>query len=363
MASYLLLGLFHEATPTADTIQRLHALGVRDENITVMSDMPYRPEWLGRPPHRGRVALFALVGAGLGLVTALFLTVGIWLLYPLSQGGQPLVPIPPTLIVLFEVTMLGTMWAAFFSMLLENRFPRFKSQLYDPRITEGHIGVLVELPEGLADEAEAILKANGAHHLQRVEEKRGLFERHGGRLEQYRARVATALRGPDWGHRRFWLAALAIIVVVGGVIGLIPYGVLPVSFPTQMENQVSIGYEQGPRLAAPAAAVPIQGPVLIDNQPATEPIPPSPASLQRGAVWFGLICQVCHGPQGEGNGTLSGFFTPKPANLTGDTVQKLSDADIFLVLTNGFVVMPSMAENLSVQDRWDVINHVRTLKK
>ena len=55
-------------------------------------------------------------GAILGLAAGVFLTVGIFLLYPLVQGGQPIVPFPPTLIVLFEVTMLGMMWAAFFGM-------------------------------------------------------------------------------------------------------------------------------------------------------------------------------------------------------------------------------------------------------
>jgi hypothetical protein len=133
MGNALLLGLFHEATPTADTIDQVRALGISDDSITVMSGMPYRPEILGRPRYRGRVGRLALLGALLGLLLGLFLTVGIWLLYPLVQGGQPIIPIPPTLIILFEATMLGTMWAAFFSLLLENRFPIFKSQLYDPR--------------------------------------------------------------------------------------------------------------------------------------------------------------------------------------------------------------------------------------
>ena len=363
MAQTLLLGLFHEATPTADTIEQLRALGIPDDQVTVMSGMPYRPEMLGRPRHRGRVGLFALVGALLGLVTALFLTIGIWLLYPLVQGGQPITPIPPTLIILFEVTMLGTMWASFFSMLLENRFPVFKSQLYDPRITEGHIGLLAEVDEKIADQVEQVLKANGAHHFQRVEDKRPLFRQHGGTWQDFRERVAASISGPDSGHRKFWLAVLAILVVGGAIGALVPYGVFPISFPTQMENQVSIAYEQGPRLSAPAESVPVQGPVLIDNQPATEPIPTSADSVQRGKVLFGLTCIICHGASGTGNGAVAAFLTPKPADLTSSRVQQLSDDGIFLVVTNGLGVMPSIAENLDVQDRWDVINYVRTLKK
>jgi mono/diheme cytochrome c family protein len=71
---------------------------------------------------------------------------------------------------------------------------------------------------------------------------------------------------------------------------------------------------------------------------------------------------MCHGPEGRGNGTLSGYYTPPPADLTSDRVQALSDQQIFMVLTQGWGLMPSMAENLSPVDRWNVINHIRSLR-
>ena len=341
MAEVLLLGLFHEATSTADTIDQLRRLGLPDEMITVMSGMPYRPEMLGRPRPQRRLGRIALLGALAGCLLGLFLTVGIFLLYPLEQGGQPIVPVPPSLIILFEATMLGAMVATFVGLLLENRFPIFKSQLYDPRITEGHIGVLAQVGAALANQAESILTANGAHHLHRVD----------------------ASQPPDRGHTVFWaMAAGAVLVLAIGVL-LIAYDIVKVSFPTQMADQDSTAYEQGPRLAAPAEAVPIQGPVLIAGQPATEPISPTVNSLQRGQVLFGITCAVCHGQDGTGDGPLSGYFSPKPANLTGEAVQSLSDAEIFLVITQGRGLMPSLAENLSPVERWDVINYVRSLKK
>jgi high-affinity iron transporter len=80
-------------------------------------------------------------------------------------------------------------------------------------------------------------------------------------------------------------------------------------------------------------------------------------------VLFNTNCALCHGPEGTGNGPLSGFFSPKPADLTGDRVQSLTNAELFLIITQGRGLMPSLAENLSAGERWDVINHVRTLKK
>jgi mono/diheme cytochrome c family protein len=341
MAEVQLLGLFHEATPTADTIDQLRKLGVSDEKITVMSGIPYRAEILGRPRPRRGVGLITLVGSVLGLLTGLFLTAGLFLLYPLVQGGQPIVPIPPSLIILFELTMLGTMWAAFFGFLNANRLPVFTSQVYDPRITEGHIGVLARVDEALADRVESILKENGAHHLRRE-----------AGVEQLDIRLVV-----------FRAAVPVLILVLAVVTILIAYDVLKISFPTQMEHQDSIAYGQGPRLAAPAAAIPVQGPVLIAGQPASEPIPATAGSLQRGQVLFGINCALCHGSGGAGNGTVGAFFSPKPADLTSDTVQGLSDNEIFLAITQGFGLMPSLAENLSPVERWDVINYVRSLKK
>jgi mono/diheme cytochrome c family protein len=78
---------------------------------------------------------------------------------------------------------------------------------------------------------------------------------------------------------------------------------------------------------------------------------------------FSITCQVCHGPQGNGLSPLAGFFPTPPADLTGSTVQSLTDAQIYVIITQGFKVMPPMAENLSPTERWDVINYVRTLKK
>ena len=341
MADVLLLGLLHEASPTAETIDQLRRLGVPDEKITVMSGMPYRAEMLGRPRSRGKLVRFSLVGALCGLALGAFLTAGIFLLYPLVQGGQPTVPIPPSLIVLFETTMLGTMWATFLGLLLENRFPIFKSQLYDPRITEGHIGVLVQVDESLAGQAEKVLVDNGAHHMNR------------GDLSQ----------PADTGHRLFWSGALAGLAILTAVVLLIAFDVTKINFPTNMAEQNSIAYVQGPRLAAPAEAVPVQGPVLIAGQPASQPVPASSNSVQRGQVLFGIVCAVCHGKSGDGNSPLSGFFSPHPADLASESIQSLSDESIYLVITEGRALMPSMAENLSPEERWDVINYVRTLKQ
>src|SRR5574340_115798 len=114
MDDLLLLGMFHRAETAADTIERLHTrLGIPDNRISVMSSIPYSAAILGRKRRRDRLVPIALLGALAGLLVGLFFPVGTPLLYPLTQGGQPLIPIPPTLLILFELTMMGTLLVTF----------------------------------------------------------------------------------------------------------------------------------------------------------------------------------------------------------------------------------------------------------
>jgi mono/diheme cytochrome c family protein len=339
MTERLLLGLFQEATSAADAVEQLRKMGLVDAKITVMSGIPYEPEMLARPRVRGRLGRITLLGAFLGALIALVLSAGLFLLYPLVQGGQPIVPIPPSLIVLFEVTMLGMMGVTFVGFWVLNRFPVFGRPVYDLRITAGSIGVVAQIEDELMAQAEDIFRARGALDVQRLEN-------------------GHRVRSRDWAL----FVAMVIVFAVGAtaISLLFFYDVIRIPFPTQMVEQDSTGYDQGPRLAAPAEAIPVQGPVLIAGQPASEPIAISTASLQRGQVLFDIHCALCHGQPGTGDGPLAKYFMPRPADLTGGRVQGLPDDVLFLVITQGRGMMPSLAENLSPIERWDVINHVHS---
>src|SRR5664279_2160273 len=99
-----LLALFQDIDPAADGIGKLHELGIGDDHINVVSGIPVKAEILGRPSPKTSVPRIGMLGAGLGLCLGLFLLQGIPLLYPLHVGGQSLFPIPPTLIITFEMT-------------------------------------------------------------------------------------------------------------------------------------------------------------------------------------------------------------------------------------------------------------------
>lgn len=149
-----------------------------------------------------------------------------------------------------------------------------------------------------------------------------------------------------------------------GVILLFTYDIIKIEWPSFMEIQPSYRQMEHP-LPVPQSSIPIEGPISIPGMGAPEnPVPGDEASIVRGGELYALHCQMCHGQTGEGTGPIAAFLVKyKPANLTTDVVQAKSDGSIFMTITNGLDGrMPPLNENLTVSERWDVVNYVRTLK-
>ena len=144
--------LFKEVDQAADAIEILRHAGISDEEMDVISGMPYSHHMLGRPKQKSRVALFALSGAVFGFVVSLLLNLGTPLLYPVYVGGFPLLSIPPTIVLTFEISMLGLMVFTFFGFIWENKFPRLKPLEYSPKISDGYIAILFQCEYGQRDD-------------------------------------------------------------------------------------------------------------------------------------------------------------------------------------------------------------------
>lgn len=141
---------------------------------------------------------------------------------------------------------------------------------------------------------------------------------------------------------------------------LFSYEVIKIPFPTDMAQSAAVGYQEGPRISAPEDAVPIQGEDVIPEEFPVNPVPADDISLQRGAILYTFHCELCHGVQGRGDGPLSSRFSRTPENLRGTRTAAEFDGSVYLVIKYGFGEMPLLAENLTVRERWDVINYIRT---
>ncbi len=169
MANRKLLGLFQDPQQVADVMDDLKDKNFPKEDLDIYSGSPFPEGSFGEydPPHR--LFMFPLVGAIIGFSIGLLWTAGTQISYPLVTGGKPLLSIPPMTIIMYENTMLGAIIFTVLGVLFESRLPKRSLGLYDERITEGYIGVLVDSPEERVAEAESLLKAGGAEEVKKEE--------------------------------------------------------------------------------------------------------------------------------------------------------------------------------------------------
>lgn len=141
-------------------------------------------------------------------------------------------------------------------------------------------------------------------------------------------------------------------------------GVFRVTAPLPMAGrwQVSIRLPDGTvRIAAraqTAQAAPGTGP----NRDQQNPIAPTQASLARGEGIYRLQCQACHGVGGAGDGSAAANLDPRPVDLRVH-VSAHTDGELFYWISEGFwgTAMPAFKDRLSEEDRWNVLNFLRTL--
>jgi mono/diheme cytochrome c family protein len=163
---------------------------------------------------------------------------------------------------------------------------------------------------------------------------------------------------------------LAVLVVPLAVGLLFTYQIIHIDWVSFMEIQPSFRPMEDP-LPLPPQSVPVEGIVYIPGAGSpTSPIPSDSASVGRGQALYEINCAICHGATGKGDGPLAESLARKPADLSAMNAAQLSEGEIFMVLTNGVRIgpgrkggMPALRENLSIADRWDVVNYVRSLQQ
>ncbi len=146
----------------SDAIETLHTQGIRDHDISVISGVPFTEKMLGRPTAWTRVPLIAISGAVVGFIIASLLNFLTPHLYKVYVGGMPLTPIPTSIVVTFELTMLGLLIATFMGVFVEMISPSHGPKGYHPKISDGYIGILFTCPAHIDEKTCLELQDLGA---------------------------------------------------------------------------------------------------------------------------------------------------------------------------------------------------------
>ena len=86
-------------------------------------------------------------------------------------------------------------------------------------------------------------------------------------------------------------------------------------------------------------------------------------ATQKGAKMYQKLCWTCHGKTGQGDGPAGSGLKPKPRNFSLAEVQNQSDGELFWKLSNGRGMMIPYKLSLTEDQRWQLINFIRTFKK
>jgi mono/diheme cytochrome c family protein len=132
---------------------------------------------------------------------------------------------------------------------------------------------------------------------------------------------------------------LSRFIIIGTIAGAI---ILMAAF-TPMQQSVE--------WIAPASAGMVKNPVASNAQ-----------SIAAGKIIYTNNCYDCHGKKGKGDGPKSGDLEKNPKDFTKEVFQKQTDGSIFWKITEGRKPMASFKKDLTEEQRWQVINYVRTLE-
>jgi len=95
----------------------------------------------------------------------------------------------------------------------------------------------------------------------------------------------------------------------------------------------------------------------------SNPMPITAASLKRGQQRFTINCSPCHGQLADGNGITKKIGAMAiVANLHDARMVKMTDGELFYVITNGRNNMGAYGANVTVEDRWAIVAYLRALQ-
>jgi mono/diheme cytochrome c family protein len=157
-----------------------------------------------------------------------------------------------------------------------------------------------------------------------------------------------------------------------GAVTSPPFEYFPDMYRTVRYNafEANPNFADGSTLRVPPPGTIPRGLLPLTSEAATPPGTTSEnpfkaddaAAVERGTVVFTTYCVPCHGATAAGDGLVVQHGFPAPPTLLRARTRAMSDAQIFGIISNGSGGMPSYATQVSRDDRWRAILHVRQLQ-
>lgn len=142
------------------------------------------------------------------------------------------------------------------------------------------------------------------------------------------------------------------------------------SKPTNKNQSDQRSLERGQQAPAPRADFSQNTWELPDDYDKTKnPVGPSDDSIAKGKELYlnkdKGNCIFCHGETGSGNEANFPKLRRRPADISSkERMSQLTDGEVFWKISKGInQIMPAGEKRMTEEERWNVVNYIRTLAK
>ena len=105
-------------------------------------------------------------------------------------------------------------------------------------------------------------------------------------------------------------------------------------------------------------------PVPENYKKMKNPVAADATSISEGKALYSTHCKSCHGTKGLGDGNKAAQLKTDPGDFSKADFQSQSDGALYYKTTEGRDDMPSFKKKIpDADERWSVVNFMRTLKK
>ncbi len=288
--------------------------------------------------------------------------------FPQVIGGKPYWSWPAFVPVTYEIAVLlavlltvGAMIAFFF------KFPNISHPLHDTpymkHVSSDRFGVSIEAADEKFNEKNV----------------RDLLASTGGQVEAVYYSDEFLNFTPNTFDPKFLLllAGIAVATSAGGyaywnkVLFLPPFDWM-VEQPRFNAQSATDYFSDGHTMRLPVAGTVARGfipyPYTITEKADSvgkfliNPLLPTKEVLELGKAKYLTFCSPCHGNFGNGDSRLKGQF-PNPPTLHSDKLRDWPDGALFHTISVGQNVMPAYQYQITREERWAVVNYIRTLQR
>jgi mono/diheme cytochrome c family protein len=94
------------------------------------------------------------------------------------------------------------------------------------------------------------------------------------------------------------------------------------------------------------------------------PVASNAESIAEGKALYSTHCKSCHGTKGLGDGSKAAQLKTEAGDFSKAAFQSQTDGALFYKTTEGRDDMPSFKKKIAdANERWSIVNFMRTLKK